>query len=70
VRLDDVRTGTPADRAGLRSGDIIIVVNATPVDDLRAYSAALKKLGPGDDIHVRFLRDAVEQTVHTQVTER
>jgi aminopeptidase N len=70
VRLDDVRTGTPADRAGLRKGDIIIVVNATPVDDLRAYSEALKQLAPGDDIDVHFLRDGVEQTLHTQVTER
>jgi len=70
VRLEDVRAATPAERAGLRKGDIIIVVNEIPVDDLRAYSAALKQLEPGDDIDVRFLRDGVEKTLHTQVTER
>ncbi len=32
VRLDDVRAGTPAERAGLRKGDIIIAVNETAVD--------------------------------------
>ncbi|MEN8206799.1 MAG: M20/M25/M40 family metallo-hydrolase [Pseudomonadota bacterium] len=70
VRLDDVRAGTPAERAGLRKGDIILVVNETPVDDLRAYSEALKQLGPGDEIRVSFLRDGVEKTLNTQVTER
>jgi aminopeptidase N len=70
VRLDDVRADTPAERAGLRKGDIIIAVNAAPVDDLRAYSEALKTLDPGDEIRVSFLRDGVEKTLHTQVTER
>jgi hypothetical protein len=70
VRLDDVRAGTPAERAGLRKGDIIMVVNETPVDDLRTYSEALKQLGPGDEIRVSFLRNGVEKTLNTQVTER
>jgi membrane-associated protease RseP (regulator of RpoE activity) len=70
VRLDDVSAGTPAERAGLRKGDIIMIVNETPVDDLRAYSEALKQLGPGDEIRVNFLRDGVEKTLSTQVTER
>ena len=70
VRLDDVRAGTPAERAGLRQGDIIMVVNETPVGGLRTYSEALKQLGPGDEIRVSFLRNGVEKTLNTQVTER
>ena len=70
VRLDDTSAGTPAERAGLRKGDIIIVVNDTPVNDLRGYSDALKKLRPGDEIRVNFLRDGIEKTLSTQVTER
>jgi hypothetical protein len=70
VRLDDVGAGTPAETAGLRKGDTIITVNATPVDDLRTFSEALKKLEPGDDISVTFLRNGVEETLHTQVIER
>ena len=70
VRLDDVRAGTPAERAGLRKGDIIIAVNETAVTDMRSYSEALKALDPGDEIRVHFLRDGVEKTLHTQVTER
>ncbi|MGB5602119.1 MAG: M20/M25/M40 family metallo-hydrolase [Gammaproteobacteria bacterium] len=70
VRLDDVRTGTPAERAGLRTGDIIIAVNAEPVKSMRAYSQTLKKLAPGDEIRVRYLRNGIEQTLKARVTER
>jgi hypothetical protein len=70
VRLDDVRTGTPAERAGLRTGDIIIAVNAEPVNGMRAYSGALKKLAPGDEIRVRYLRNGIERTLTARVTER
>ena len=70
VRLDDVRSGTPAAQSGLRRGDIIIAVNGSPVSGMRTYSNALQKLAPGDQIHVRFLRDGIEKTLDTQVTER
>jgi hypothetical protein len=70
VRLDAVRTNTPAESAGLRKGDIIISVNETPIADLRVYAEALKKLDPGDEIRVTFLRDGAEQTLNTHVTER
>ena len=56
--------------AGLRKGDIIISVNEIPVGNMRAYSEALKKLDPGDEIRVDLLRDAVEMTLNTHVTER
>jgi hypothetical protein len=70
VRLDDIRADTPAQRAGLRTGDIIIAVNETPVDGMRSYSEALGQLEPGDVIRVNFLRDGVEKTLSTHVTER
>ena len=70
VRLDDISAGTPAEHAGLRRDDIITAVNDTPVNDLSAYSEALKKLDPGDEIRVNFLRDGIEKTLSTHVTER
>jgi aminopeptidase N len=70
VRLDGVRTGTPAQQAGLRTGDIIVRVNETPVDGMRSYSEALQQLEPGDDIRVNFLRNGETKALHTRVTER
>ncbi len=70
VRLDDVRSATPAARAGLRRGDIITRVNDELVDGMRGYSEALKKLAPGDEIRVHYLRDGVQKTATTQVIAR
>ena len=70
VRLDDVRADTPAARVGLRKGDIITTVNEASVLNLRQYSDALKRLSPGNEIHVRYLREGTESTVTTRVTER
>jgi len=70
VRLDDVRSGSPAAQAGLQAGDVIIAVNEAAVRDMRDYAAALKQLAPGDEIRVRFRRAGAEQTVTTRVVER
>jgi hypothetical protein len=70
VRLDDVRPDTPAERAGLKKGDIILRVNGTPVGNMRQYAGALKQLSPGDEIRVDFSRDGTEQHIITHVTER
>jgi S1-C subfamily serine protease len=70
VRLEDVRADSPAAQAGLQSGDVIIGVNEGAVDDMRDYATALKRLRPGDQIHVRIIRAGAEQTVTAQVVER
>jgi hypothetical protein len=70
VRLDNVRADTPAARIGLRKGDIITIVNEVPTINMRQYSEALKRLNPGDEIRVHYLREGTESTVTTRVTER
>ena len=66
VRLDDVRAGTPAALAGAAHRGYHSRRQRQPVEGMRAYSDALKKLDPGDEIRVRFLRDGIEQTLqHT-----
>jgi hypothetical protein len=70
VRVEDVRAASPAARAGLRAGDVIIAVNGTPVDDLRGYAAALKRLDPGDEIRVRFRRGGQERDITARVVQR
>ncbi len=70
IRLDGVRADSPAARIGLRKGDIITTVNEALVVNLRQYSEALKRLGPGDEIRVRYQREGTESTATTHVTER
>ena len=62
--------GSPAEKTGLREGDVITNLNKKPVTDLRAFSEALKALQPGDKVTVVFTRDGKEQTVVTEVVAR
>ncbi len=46
VLVADVEQGSPAWRNGLRSADIILAVNRTPVSDKDALTTALASAGP------------------------
>ncbi len=43
VIVTDVEVGSPADRAGLRSGDLIIEVNRKPVTNVNEFNSAIKE---------------------------
>lgn len=70
VRLTGVTADTPAERVGLRSGDIIVGIDNTDIHDLRGYSERLKTLNIGDRVVIRFLRDGSEQTVAATLIAR
>jgi len=70
VRIAEVRPGTPAEEAGLRAGDIIRSLNATPLQDLRDYSRALRELAPGDAVEIQFTRGTVEHRATARVSGR
>jgi aminopeptidase N len=69
-RLSGVVPGSPAEKAGLREGDIIIRLNATLINKLKDLSDILKTLKPGDSSSITFLRDGNETIVMTDVVER
>ena len=70
VRLDGVTIGSPADKAGLQKGDIIVRIGETIIEDLETFSDFLKTLQAGNEIAIVFLRDNVEQSVTTNVIAR
>lgn len=70
VRLSGVVPGSPAEKAGLTAGDIIVKLGETPITDLRAFSDALKPLRPGDRVQVVFTRDGKERSIQTEVVGR
>ncbi len=57
VRLSGVRSGGPADRAGIRAGDIIVQIAQFEVSDLYAMTEALQALEPGDTVTIKVRRD-------------
>ncbi len=70
VRIDGVGAGTPAAQAGLEAGDIILELNDTPVDNLRDYARVLQQLNPGDELGIRYRRNAAEVRTTARVVAR
>jgi membrane-associated protease RseP (regulator of RpoE activity) len=70
VRFADVREGTPAAKAGLRAGDILIHFDGKEIGNLYDFTDALQSRRPGDEVLVRVLRG--DQTIEAKVllTER
>ena len=70
VKLEGTVAGSPAEKAGLRAGDVVVKVGGTAVSDLRGLSEALKVLKAGEVVPVVYLRDGKEVTVNATVAER
>ncbi len=56
VMVSDVVADSPAQRAGLRAGDIILEVDQTPVQRAQALRWKVAQAGPGSPLRVRVTR--------------
>ena len=65
VRADGVSEGKPAQKAGLKAGDIIIQLGDTTISSLENYMQALGKFKKGEKTKVKFKRgnETLEATV-------
>ncbi len=65
VRLSSVRKGEPAERAGLRVGDIVETFNGKPVRDDVELKYAIAEVPPGQRATIKVWRDGerLERTV-------
>jgi serine protease Do len=55
--------GSPADKAGIKSGDVIVSVNGEPVRDARYLARRISSMAPNTSVKLGLLHDAKEQTV-------
>jgi len=70
VGIAEVPAGTPAAQAGLKAGDVITALNATPVRDLRDYTRVLQELAPGDAVAITFSRDGETRLANVRAMAR
>jgi serine protease Do len=70
VLLEDVIPDSPADKAGLKVGDIVVDVGGMPVDDIRHFALDLFDYKIGQDAELGVLRGGEVQTVGVRMVER
>jgi hypothetical protein len=66
VKLADVRTGSPAEKAGFKKGDVLVSFGGAEIKNLQDFTYELRRRRPGDTVKVTVLRDG--QEVSAEVT--
>ena len=61
VRITGVRAGSPAERAGLKAGDVITAIGSTQVANLFDMTEALRSHQAGDTVVIVTKRDGAER---------
>ncbi len=63
VKLTGVSKGGPAEKAGLRGGDIIIKLAGTTIENIHDYTYAIDALKIGQEVEVVVKRDGADVTL-------
>jgi putative serine protease PepD len=68
--ISQVTSGSPADRAGLRAGDVVTAIDGQAVQDFSELAARIRAHAPGDRVELRVVRDGNETTVTATLGQR
>jgi serine protease Do len=68
--VDSVAEGAPAEKAGIKHGDIITEVNGQKVKDAEGLRNMVAQLAPGSSVNIKLFRDGDEKTVEAELEER
>ena len=63
MKLDGVRPGSPAEKAGLRAGDFIVKLGKMPIKNVYDYTYALGEMRGGEEVEVVLRRDGKEMSL-------
>jgi len=58
-----ISVGSPAEKAGLKNGDVITKINNDTIGAQGGLSSVIGQYKPGDEVTVTFIRDNKEQTI-------
>jgi Do/DeqQ family serine protease len=67
--VSDVTAGSPASKAGLEPGDVILALNGRPVDSSNDLRNHIAPLGPGAKVTLQVVNDGKEREVSAVLAE-
>ena len=70
VLLTGVRSGSPAEHAGLAGGDILLRLGGTAIMNLEDLAFALRSHRPGDEVEVEWARGSERRAAKARLEER
>jgi serine protease Do len=70
VIVSDVVADTPAARASLRVGDLLVSLDGRPLDNARQFDVRLYRARPGESVKLELLRDGQRLVAEVPVVER
>jgi len=70
VKFADVRPGSPAAKAGLKAGDVLIQFGEKPIKNLYDFTDALRRSKVGDVVEVKVLREGKPVTARVTLEQR
>ncbi|MEJ7617075.1 MAG: DegQ family serine endoprotease [Pyrinomonadaceae bacterium] len=70
VIVSTLQPESAAAQAGLRVGDVITVLNGTPVNEPNSFRNQIASQAPGTEITLSVLRDGRDQQLKARLTER
>lgn len=70
VLIAGVLPGGPADRAGIRPGDVLLAVNGKELTDTSGLLNSISKVPPGETTSITLMRETQRLTVEVKVGKR
>jgi serine protease Do len=69
ILVSQIAPGSPAEKAGLKVGDIIVAIDGEKVREVRELQFRIMKTPPGTEVTLTILRGGKEQTIKAKVGE-
>ena len=68
--VGDVPAGSPAQKAGIKEGDVVVAVDGKQVEGVSELMLMVAAKPPGTEVNVKLLRDGKEQVLSVKLGER
>jgi S1-C subfamily serine protease len=69
VTIVSVMSDSPAEKAGLKDGDVLVTVGDVEASDLQTVVDTIRKLKPKDKVKIRVKREGKEKDIEVTVGE-